>query len=130
MEIDEGVKKNVQSGKPKTWLHVTMLSIGTLGAVDTYQELTTGGTGIISNWFLGGLINIFGPFMLWIGGALILSRLGAYGPKIMLFFLKRTPLLSDVKRGLQNTGSSESTTRLSLIMLLTCLLYTSPSPRD
>ena len=42
--------------------------------------------------------------MLWIGGALLLSRLGAYGPKIMLFFFKRTPLLSDVKRGLQNTG--------------------------
>ena len=62
--------------------------------------------------------------MLWIGGALLLSRLGAYGPKIMLFFFKRTPLLSDVKRGLQNTGSSESTTRLSLIMLLTLSIVT------
>ena len=124
MEIDEGVKKNAQSGKPRTWLHVIMLFIGTLGAIDTYQELTTGGTGIISNWFLGGLVNIFGPFMLWIGGALLLSRLGAYGPKIMLFFFKRTPLLSDVKRGLQNTGSSESTTRLSLIMLLTLSIVT------
>ena len=124
MEIDEGVKKTAESGKPRTWLHVIMLFIGTLGAIDTYQELTTGGTGIISNWFLGGLINIFGPFMLWIGGALLLSRLGAYGPKIMLFFFKRTPLLSDVKRGLQNTGSSESTTRLSLIMLLTLSIVT------
>ncbi|MEC7976377.1 MAG: FtsX-like permease family protein [Candidatus Thermoplasmatota archaeon] len=124
MEIDEGVKKTAQSGKPRTWLHVIMLFIGTLGAIDTYQELTTGGTGIISNWFLGGLINIFGPFMLWIGGALLLSRLGAYGPKIMLFFFKRTPLLSDVKRGLQNTGSGESTTRLSLIMLLTLSIVT------
>ena len=124
MEIDEGVKKTAQAGKPRTWLHVIMLFIGTLGAIDTYQELTTGGSGIISNWFLGGLINIFGPFMLWIGGALLLSRLGAYGPKIMLFFFKRTPLLSDVKRGLQNTGSSESTTRLSLIMLLTLSIVT------
>ena len=42
----------------------------------------------------------------------------------MLFFFKRTPLLSDVKRGLQNTGSSESTTRLSLIMLLTLSIVT------
>ena len=124
MEIDEGVKKTSQSGKPRTWLHLLMLFVGTLGAIDTYQELTTGGTGIISNWFLGGLINIFGPFMLWIGGALLLSRLGAYGPKMMLFFFKRTPLLSDVKRGLQNTGSSESTTRLSLIMLLTLSIVT------
>ena len=124
MEIDEGVKKTAQSGKPRTWLHVIMLFIGTLGAIDTYQELTSGGSGIISNWFLGGLINIFGPFMLWIGGALLLSRLGAYGPKIMLFFFKKTPLLSDVKRGLQNTGSSESTTRLSLIMLLTLSIVT------
>ncbi len=124
MEIDEGVKKTAQAGKPRTWLHVIMLFIGTLGAIDTYQELSTGGSGIISNWFLGGLINIFGPFMLWIGGALLLSRLGAYGPKIMLFFFKRTPLLADVKRGLQNTGSSESTTRLSLIMLLTLSIVT------
>ena len=124
MEIDEGVKRTRQTGKPKTWLHVIMLSIGTLGAFDTYQELTTGGTGIISNWFIGGLVNIFGPFMLWIGGALLLSRLGAYGPKIMLFFFQKTRLLSDVKRGLQNTGSSESTTRLSLIMLLTLSIVT------
>ena len=124
MEIDEGVKKTAQAGKPRTWLHIIMLLIGGLGALDTYQELTTGGTGIISNWFLGGLINIFGPFLLWIGGALLLSRLGAYGPKIMLFFFKKTRLLSDVKRGLQNTGSEESTTRLSLIMLLTLSIVT------
>ncbi|OIR23055.1 MAG: hypothetical protein BEU00_00895 [Marine Group III euryarchaeote CG-Epi3] len=124
MEIDEGVKKTNQPGKPRTWLHVIMLIIGTAGAFDTYQELTTGGTGIISNWFIGGLINIFGPFMLWIGGALLLSRLGAYGPKIMLFFFQKTRLLSDVKRGLQNTGTAESTTRLSLIMLLTLSIVT------
>ena len=62
--------------------------------------------------------------MLWIGGALLLSRLGAYGPKIMLFFFQKTRLLSDVKRGLQNTGNSESTTKLSLIMLLTLSIVT------
>ena len=124
MEIDEGVKKNNQPGKPRTWLHVIMLLIGSAGALDTYQELTTGGEGIISNWFIGGLVNIFGPFMLWIGGALLLSRLGAYGPKIMLFFFQKTRLLSDVKRGLQNTGNSESTTKLSLIMLLTLSIVT------
>ena len=124
MEIDEGVKKTNQPGKPRTWLHVIMLLIGSAGALDTYQELTTGSEGIISNWFIGGLVNIFGPFMLWIGGALLLSRLGAYGPKIMLFFFQKTRLLSDIKRGLQNTASSESTTKLSLIMLLTLSIVT------
>ena len=124
MEIDEGVKSTTQTGKPKVWLHWIMFIIGSLGAIDTYQELETGGDGIISNWFLGGLVNIFGPFMLWIGGALLLSRLGAKGPKMMLFFFRKTPLLADVKRGLQTTGTGESTTRLSIIMLLTLSIVT------
>jgi hypothetical protein len=62
--------------------------------------------------------------MLWIGGALILGRLGAAGPRIMQFFFSRTPLLSDVKRGLKGSGSTESVNRLAVIMLLTLSIVT------
>ena len=80
--------------------------------------------GLISSWFVQGLINIFGPFMLWIGGALLLGRLGAAGPRIMQFFFGRSPLLSDVKRGLKGSGSAESVNRLAVIMLLTLSIVT------
>ena len=43
--------------------------------------------GIIQNFFLEGLFGIFGPFLLWIGGALVLGRLGAKGPQIMQLYL-------------------------------------------
>ena len=80
--------------------------------------------GILTNWFVEGLINIFGPFMLWIGGALLLGKIGAAGPRIMQFFFSRTPLLSDVKRGLKGSGSTESVNRLAVIMLLTLSIVT------
>ena len=62
--------------------------------------------------------------MLWIGGALLLGRLGAAGPRIMQFFFGRSPLLSDVKRGLKGSGSAESVNRLAVIMLLTLSIVT------
>mgnify|MGYP007004224439 CR=1 FL=1 len=88
------------------------------------MEMNGSQDGIISSWFLEGLINIFGPFMLWIGGALLLGRLGAAGPRIMQFFFSRSPLLSDVKRGLKGSGSTESVNRLAVIMLLTLSIVT------
>ena len=48
-----------------------------------------------------GLFGIFGPFLFWIGGALVLGRLGAKGPQIMQLIFGRTKLLKDVKRGLK-----------------------------
>ena len=56
--------------------------------------------GIVSNFFFEGLLGIFGPFLLWIGGALLLGRIGAKGPQIMQLF-GRSRLLKDVKRGLK-----------------------------
>ena len=64
--------------------------------------------GLYSNFFLEGLFGIFGPFFLWIGGALLLAWLGAKGPYIMQFVFGKTALLKDVKRGLKGSGSSES----------------------
>ena len=124
LEIDEGVSKVQEVAKPKVWLHWVLFLVGSLGAIDTWMEMNGSEDGIISNWFLEGLINIFGPFMLWIGGALLLGRLGAAGPRIMQFFFSRTPLLSDVKRGLKGSGSTESVNRLAVIMLLTLSIVT------
>ena len=124
LEIDEGVSKVQKVTKPKVWLHWTLFLVGSLGAIDTWMEMNGSEDGIISNWFFEGIINIFGPFMLWIGGALLLGKIGAAGPRIMQFFFSRTPLLSDVKRGLKGSGSAESVNRLSVIMLLTLSIVT------
>jgi len=95
-----------------------------LAVVDTWLEARGNGDGIVSNFFLEGLISIFGPFALWIGGALLLGRIGARGPQIMQVIFGRTPLLKDVKRGLKGSGSAESVNRLSVIMLLTLSIVT------
>ena len=84
--------------KPKVWLHWTLFPFGSLGAIDTLLVMNGNDDGLGLNWFVGGLINVFGPFMLWIGGVLILGKLGAAGPRIMQFFFSRSPLLSDVKQ--------------------------------
>ena len=42
----------------------------------------------------------------------------------MQFFFSRSPLLSDVKRGLKGSGSTESVNRLAVIMLLTLSIVT------
>ncbi|MDP6869586.1 MAG: FtsX-like permease family protein [Candidatus Poseidoniaceae archaeon] len=124
MEIDEGVSKVQKVTKPKVWLHWSLFIVGSLGAIDTWMEMNGDEDGIITNWFFEGLVNVFGPFMLWIGGALLLGKIGAAGPRIMQFFFSRTPLLSDVKRGLKGSGSAESVNRLSVIMLLTLSIVT------
>jgi len=124
LEIDEGVSRVQKVSKPKVWLHWTLFLVGSLGAIDTYMEMNGSEDGILTNWFVEGLINVFGPFMLWIGGALLLGKIGAAGPRIMQFFFSRTPLLSDVKRGLKGSGSTESVNRLAVIMLLTLSIVT------
>jgi ABC-type antimicrobial peptide transport system permease subunit len=124
LEIDEGVSKVQKVSKPRVWLHWVLFLVGSLGAIDTWMEMNGSEDGLISSWFVQGLVNIFGPFMLWIGGALLLGRLGAAGPRIMQFFFSRSPLLSDVKRGLKGSGSTESVNRLAVIMLLTLSIVT------
>ena len=124
LEIDEGVSRIQKVNKPKVWLHWTLLLVGSLGAIDTWMEMNGSEDGILTNWFVEGLINVFGPFMLWIGGALVLGKVGAAGPRMMQFFFRRTPILSDIKRGLKGSGSTESVSRLAVIMLLTLSIVT------
>ncbi|MAK05139.1 MAG: hypothetical protein CMA03_04555 [Euryarchaeota archaeon] len=124
LEIEEGVKKVREVSKPKRWLHWLMFIIGAIAATDTWLEMNGSEDGLNSNWFIEGLLGLFGPFLLWIGGALLLGRIGAKGPKIMQLFLGKSPLLKDVKRGLKGSGSTESINRLSVIMLLTLSIVT------
>ena len=124
LEIEEGVRKTTQAAEPKRWLHWLAFLFGMLAVADTWLEANGTGDGIVSNFFLEGLISIFGPFALWIGGALLLGRIGARGPQIMQVIFGRTPLLKDVKRGLKGSGSAESVNRLSVIMLLTLSIVT------
>ena len=124
LEIEEGVRRVIEVNKPKRWLHWSLFLFGLLGMIDTWMEMNGSEDGIVSNFFIEGLINIFGPFMLWIGGALLLARIGAAGPRIMQLVFGRTALLKDVKRGLQGSGSTESVNRLAVIMLLTLSIVT------
>jgi len=124
LEIEEGVKKTSKKSEPKRWLHWTAFLFGMLAVIDTWLEMNGSEDGIVSNFFVEGLIGIFGPFALWIGGALLLGRIGAKGPQIMQLIFGRTPLLKDVKRGLKGSGSAESVNRLAVIMLLTLSIVT------
>ncbi|MGB1588491.1 MAG: FtsX-like permease family protein [Poseidonia sp.] len=124
LEIEEGVRKTTQAAEPKRWLHWLAFLFGMLAVVDTWLEANGSEDGIVSNFFFEGLISIFGPFALWIGGALLLGRIGAKGPQIMQVIFGRTPLLNDVKRGLKGSGSAESVNRLAVIMLLTLSIVT------
>ena len=124
LEIEEGVKKTAKKSEPKRWLHWTAFLFGMLAVIDTWLEMNGSEDGIVSNFFVEGLIGIFGPFALWIGGALLLGRIGAKGPQIMQLIFGRTPLLKDVKRGLKGSGSAESVNRLAVIMLLTLSIVT------
>ena len=124
LEIEEGVRKTTVKAEPKRWLHWSAFLFGMLAVIDTWLEMNGSEDGIVSNFFIEGLIGIIGPFALWIGGALLLGRIGAKGPQIMQLLFGRTPLLNDVKRGLKGSGSAESVNRLAVIMLLTLSIVT------
>tara|TARA_Y100000766_G_scaffold80137_1_gene68115 strand:+ start:10922 stop:14539 length:3618 start_codon:yes stop_codon:yes gene_type:complete len=124
LEIEEGVRKTTVKAEPKRWLHWTAFLFGMLAVIDTWLEMNGSEDGIVSNFFIEGLIGIIGPFALWIGGALLLGRIGAKGPQIMQVLFGRSPLLKDVKRGLKGSGSAESVNRLAVIMLLTLSIVT------
>ena len=124
LEIEEGVKSTMQAAEPKRWLHWLCFIFGLISVIDTWLEMNGSEDGIVSNFFFEGLLGIFGPFLLWIGGALLLGRIGAKGPQIMQLLFGRSRLLKDVKRGLKGSGSTESVNRLAVIMLLTLSIVT------
>ena len=133
IEIEEGVKKVATVREPRRWLHWTMFSIGILAMLESWIEdnegfdfafISIGPRGLLENFFLDSVVVLTGPFLLWIGGALILARIGAAGPRLMRKLFGRSALLKDVERGLSTSGSSESINRLAVIMLLTLSIVT------
>ena len=129
-EISEGVANVAAKKEPRYWLHWIVFGLGLISLTDSVMEewkmfadYNSGG-GIIINAFADGLLAVFGPFLLWIGGALVLSRLGSRGPELMQHLLGQTPLLKDVKRGLSGSGSAEGVGRLALIIVLTLSIVT------
>ena len=132
IEIDEGVRKLKKEKEPNYLLHWILFGIGLLAYVESWIQSRGGfwvweggrGGGIIEPFIPNAIIQLLGPFFLWIGGALVLSRIGASGPQILNRAMGWSPAISDIRRGLSGSGSSQSVSRLSLIMLLTLSIVT------
>jgi len=129
IEIDEGVRRVAEKREPRTWLHVIAFAVGLLSYLESWIQSQGGfwiwgSSGIIGNFILNAILLLLGPFCLWIGGALVLGRIGAAGPNILTGLLSWSPAISDIRRGLRGSGSSESVNRLAVIMLLTLSIVT------
>ena len=106
-----------------------VFAIGLLSYLESWIQSnggwgSVGSDGLVSNFILNALLLLLGPFCLWIGGALVLGRIGAAGPNILTALLSWSPAISDIRRGLRGSGSSESVNRLAVIMLLTLSIVT------
>jgi hypothetical protein len=129
MEIDEGVRKVSNEREPFYILHWLTFGIGLFAFIESWIQSNggygpIGSGGIISNFILNSVLLLLGPFFLWIGGALVLSQIGASGPQILNRLFGWSPAISDIRRGLSGSGSSSSVSRLSLILLLTLSIVT------
>ena len=129
IEIDEGVKRVTARKKSRLWLHMLVFLTGILAFVDSWVEDNGGfwifdDGGIVDQFFANAVLALLGPFFLWIGGALVLGRIGAAGPRIVTALFGWSPVLADVRRGLKGSGSSEAVNRLSIILLLTLSIVT------
>ena len=129
IEIDEGVRRVRKERQPNYLLHWVVFGLGLLSYIESWIQSNGGfwiwgGSGIVGNFILNAVLLLLGPFFLWIGGALVLSRIGAAGPQILNRLMGWSPAISDIRRGLSGSGSSQSVSRLSLIMLLTLSIVT------
>ena len=130
MEIVEGVSKVATQAAPRRTMYRIIFALGLVSLIDSFLEAQqwADGTqiedGIVQNVFFDAILDIFGPFLLWIGGALVLARYGAMAPGIAEKLLGRTAVLKDVRRGLRGSGSAESVSRLAVIIILTLSIVT------
>ncbi|MAK20714.1 MAG: hypothetical protein CMA05_05325 [Euryarchaeota archaeon] len=129
MEIDEGVRKVSNEREPLYVLHWLTFVIGIFAFIESWIQSNggygpIGSGGLITNFILNAILLLLGPFFLWIGGALVLSQIGASGPQILNRLFGWSPAISDIRRGLSGSGSSSSVSRLSLILLLTLSIVT------
>ena len=86
MEIDEGVRKVNREREPYYLLHWLTFAVGSLALLESWIQSNGGfwiwgSSGIITNFIVNAVVLLLGPFFLWIGGALVLSQIGATGLK-------------------------------------------------
>ena len=129
LQIDEGVRKVIREREPFYLLHWITFFIGSLAFFESWIEsnggfFIWGSRGIIDSFIWNSLLLLLGPFFLWIGGALVLSQIGATGPQLLNRLFGWSPAISDIRRGLSGSGSSQSVSKLSLILLLTLSIVT------
>ena len=129
MEIDEGVRKVRAQREPYYLLHWMTFGLGLFAFIESWIQsnggfFIWGNSGIVTNFIFNAILLLLGPFFLWIGGALVLSRIGAAGPQILNRLFGWSPAISDIRRGLSGSGSSKSVSQLSLILLLTLSIVT------
>ncbi len=129
IEIVEGVSKISKKTEPRFWIPLACFTVGAFTGVEIWIEDNGGWgpfgeDGMVTNFITNGLLKIFAPFLLWIGGAIILGKIGAKGPEFLVKLFGKTALLSDIKRGLTNSTSSDTVNRLAVIMLLTLSIVT------
>ena len=129
MEIDEGVRKVRPPREPYYLLHALTFLLGLFAFIESWIQSNggfgpVGNSGLVTNFILNAILLLLGPFFLWIGGALVLSRIGAAGPQILNRLFGWSPAISDIRRGLSGSGSSNSVSQLSLILLLTLSIVT------
>ena len=118
MEIEEGIKKEAKPKRNKVLLLIN-LAMFSLGIATVVISVMNPDLSITI-----GAFYIFGPFLLWIGGALIFSRLSGYGPRLTILLFGKTPLLSDVKIGIRGSDLNRSMNQLGLIVVLTISIVT------
>ena len=118
MEIEEGIKKEAKPKRNKVLLLIN-LAMFSLGIATVVISVMNPDLSITI-----GAFYIFGPFLLWIGGALIFSRLSSYGPRLAILLFGKTPLLSDVKIGIRGSDLNRSMNQLGLIVVLTISIVT------
>lgn len=118
MEIEEGIRKEEKPKRSKFFLliNIIFLLIGfatiAISFINPKLSVTT------------VLLYVLGPFALWIGGAVIMARLSGYGPKLTVFLLGKTRILSDVRIGIRGSELNRTMNQLGLIVVLTISIVT------
>jgi len=118
IEIEEGIKKETKPKRNRMMflINILMFVLGltavVISVIDPKLNITY------------GAFYIFGPFLLWIGGANVLARISGYGPKLVVLLLGKTPILKDVRIGIRSSELNRSMNQLGLIVILTISIVT------
>ena len=118
IEIEEGIKKETKPKRNRMMFLINIL-VFLLGLTAVAISVIEPKLNITY-----GAFYIFGPFLLWIGGANVLARISSYGPKLVVLLLGKTPILKDVRIGIRSSELNRSMNQLGLIVILTISIVT------